>query len=47
MGIIYGIQSNMGVSQNGGTPLMAGLTLLKWMMTGGTPSSGNYHVNNL
>ena len=41
----------MGISINGGTPI-AGWFIswkipLKWMMTGGTPISGNLHIGNI
>ena len=42
---------NIVVSTNGGIPKMVGLyrenPLLKWMMTGGTPISGNHQMNLL
>ena len=37
----------MVISVNGGTPkwmVCNGTSIYKWMMTGGTPISGNFHV---
>ena len=43
-------KGDLGLSGNGGTPI-AGWFIswkipLKWMMTGGTPISGNHHLSN-